>query len=119
MKEIFDFCRQNLVLIVGILTLVVEIIFVIIKRRPKTLDDFIFALTEVRTEVANIVSYVEVPGNGQEKKAKVIDIASKLLCKLLGRELTDKEKVYAVKLFETDIENVLSAPTKKEKINEK
>ena len=119
MNEIIDFCRQNLVLIVSIATLVAEIIFVIIKRRPKTLDDFIFALNEVRSSISLLVERVEVPGNGSEKKQSVIDGALTVLSRLLGRELSEKEKVYAVKLFDVDIENVLSAPTKKEKKDEK
>lgn len=119
MKEVFEYCRQNPVLILSVLTLIVEVIVIFVKRRPKTLDDFVFALNEVRSMVAVLVEKVEVPGNGEIKKAAVIKSLVSSLSTVIGRELTEKEKGYAVKIFETDIENVLSAPKKKEKINEK
>lgn len=119
MDEFFNYCRQNPALIIGILTLIAEIVFIFVKKRPKTVDDFVFALNEICKDMADIVSYVESPGNGEVKKSKAIEIACGLLSKRLNRDLTDKEKVVAVKSFDSCIESVLSAPTKKEKCNEK
>lgn len=119
MEEFLSFCRSHLDLIASLLTLIVSVILVLIKRRPKTIDDFVFALNEIRTQVSIFCERVEVPGNGIEKKNKVIDLSLAMLSRLIGRELSGKEIDYASKLISSDIENVLNAPTKKEKNNEK
>ena len=47
---------------------VIEIILIVIKRKPKSIDDFRLAVSEVLTFIPEYVKKVEKPGNGEDQK---------------------------------------------------
>ena len=114
MTEFIEFCREYGVYCLTFLCFVIEIVLIIIKRKPKTVDDFLLALNEVRTKLPELISKVECPGNGEVKKNKVMEIAEKALTKSISRGLSDKEFAAVRKILSDDIEAILSTPTKKE-----
>lgn len=119
MTEFIEFCREYGVYLLTFACFVVEIIFIFIKRKPKTIDDFLFCLNEIRVFVPDLIKQVETPGNGDVKKATVIKVCGELLEKKLGRKITEKECAVLSNLVGQDIEAVLSTPKKKEISNEK
>lgn len=119
MTEFVNFCREYGLYILHVLSLIIGVIFIIIKRKPKTVDDFLYCLNEIRLLVPQVVNEVECPGNGESKKAAVIECLINLFEKTLGRKTTEKEKEIAANLLSSDIEVVLSTPQKKENNNEK
>lgn len=114
MTEFFNFCREYAVYILGGLCFVFQVVCLLVKRRPKTVDEFLYALNEVRLLVPGYVKAVECPGNGDTKKKAVIKIIEDLLARKLKRNITDKECAILDSLVDADIEAVLAAPTKKE-----
>ena len=116
MTEFIEFCREYGVYVLTFVCFVVELILIIIKRKPQTVDDFLLALNEVRTKLPELISKVECPGNGEIKKNKVLDIAEHALTKSIGRGLSDKEFASVRKIFGDDIETILSTPQKKENL---
>lgn len=119
MTEFVEFCREYGAYILGFVCFVLEIILIFIKRRPKTVDDFLYCLNEIRVLVPDYVKEVECPGNGEIKKSTVKKILIGELEKNLSRSLTVKESEIAVSFLDADIEAVLAAPQKKEIFNEK
>lgn len=102
-KEIIVSCAVFLLVLLAIL----------LKKRPKTLDDFKFAVSEALNLVPSLVIKVERPSNGAEKKSQVIDACLVAVSSYLGRPLTDSEKSYVRKEADITIEGVLSTPKKK------
>lgn len=119
MTEFVEFCREYGVYILTAFCFVIEIIFIFIKRRPKSVDDFLYCLNEIRLLVPDYVATVECPGNGEVKKSTVIKILVELFEKKIGRKATDKELLIVSEFLSKDIEAVLAAPQKKEILNEK
>lgn len=119
MTEFIEFCQEYGVYLLTFVCFVIEIIFIFIKRRPKTVDDFLYTLQEIRLRVPGVVAAVEVSGNGEAKRSAVINYLTKEFEKVLGRKITEKECVIVSDLISKDIEAVLSAPTKKEILSEK
>lgn len=119
MTEFIEFCREYGVYLLTFVCFVIEIIFIFIKRRPKTVDDFLYCLQEIRLNVSSVVAAVEVPGNGEAKKSTVIKVLLTEFEKKLGRKITDRECVIVSDLISKDIETVLCTPTKKEIKSEK
>ena len=113
MNEFVKFIREYGVYILESLTFVCFVITLFIKRRPKTLDDFLYCLSEVRSNLPAFISKVECPGNGSTKKAAVLKAADSMLSHKLGRKTTKKESEIAANLFSSDIEAILSTPQKK------
>ena len=113
MTELFNFLKEYGVYILTFACFVIELVFIFIKRKPKTVDDFLYCLNEIRTLVPLYVSDVEVPGNGDIKKSTVIQVLTSLFEKKLGRKITDRECVILTEFLDKDIEAVLTAPTKK------
>lgn len=111
-----DFINSDLfkLIILGVFC-VVNFFLVIFKKKPASnLIDSIYS--SVLQLLPGLIAGVEVPGNGQEKKLKVLESGLAIMAKSLGRELTADEKiVYATKLS-SQIEAILSTPTKKEEV---
>lgn len=105
-------------LLVGV-CFVLEIIFIFIKRKPKSVDEFKAACDEVVGLIPTLVNSVERPGHGEEKKILVISRAISLFERLIGRKLSDAEKLAAEKRFSDTIELVLTTPVKKGSTDEK
>ena len=119
MTEFIEFCREYGVYILTFACFVIEVIFIFIKRKPKSIDDFLYCLNEIRLLVPEVVSKVEKPGNGEAKKSTVIKVLSSLFEQKLGRKITEKESAIVLDFLASDIEAVLAAPQKKEILNEK
>lgn len=118
MDSFFDFLKQNWSVILTISFLIIETVFIFIKRKPKSVDDFVSSLNEVLALVPEYVSRIECPGYGEKKKATVIKFCLDRLEKSLGRGLSDKEIETVSTRVGEKIETVLSTPKKKENVNE-
>ena len=119
MTEFIEFCREYGVYLLTFACFVIEIVFIFIKRKPKSIDDFLYCLNEIRLLVPEYVSGVECPGNGDVKKSTVMKILLQKFESRIGRKITEKESEIVANFLSSDIEAVLTAPQKKEIINEK
>lgn len=111
-----DFIQSDLFkLIVICVFCLINLILVIAKKKPATdLLNSIFA--QVIQMLPTFIETVERPGEGRMKKLEVVEAGLAMMSKKLGRSLTEDEKiVYATKLS-TQIEAILSTPTKKEEV---
>lgn len=115
MKEFIDFVREYGLYLLGSLCFVIEVIVILIKRKPKSIDDFKLALTEALSIVPELVISRERPGEGELKKKEVLISCKKLIERRLGRGLSSNESLLVDSAVDTQIETVLSTPTKKEK----
>lgn len=113
MENFVKFLSEYKELLVSVLCVLLAIIAMIIKRRPKTLDEFIQIVFSVCQQVPSMVLEVECPGNGETKKRTVIVAACQVVSSILKRDLTDKEIQYCEKIFGSLIESILAAPQKK------
>lgn len=113
MKPFFDFILENRKEIICFLTLIVGVISIFIKRKPKTIDDFTLALSEVINLVPELIIKFEEPSHGTEKKEKVISSALRLVKLSLGRSLTNSEKSIITSKVSEKIETILATPKKK------
>lgn len=111
-----DFVNSDLfkLIVLGVFCLV-NLLLTLTKKKPSS--DLIGSIySSVVQVLPGLIASVEVPGNGQEKKLKVLESGLALMEKSLGRSLTADEKiVYATKLS-TQVEAILSTPTKKEEV---
>lgn len=114
MDSFIQFLSEYKSVLVGGFTLVLTIVLLFIKKRPKTIDDFLLIIDEVCAfSLPSFISKVEVPGNGLSKKKEVRDLALSKVSRLLGRSLSDSEKTLALKTIDESIEAILSTPQKK------
>ena len=118
MNEILEFIKQNYKLIIGcviiIATTIISSIITVKKSGGKT--TFWEALkARIFEQIPQWADLVEKPGNGEEKKEAVLDLALNEAKAFLGRELSEQE-INAVKLLASShLENVLKAPKAKSK----
>lgn len=112
--EFVNYLKEHPELIASAVCVVLTIILLFIKRRPKTVDEFSAFLSDVLTLVASKVKNVEVPGHGDEKREKVITSCVQEMSKRLQRKLSSQEE--SVIRFEVSeqIDDVLDAPHRKE-----
>lgn len=108
-----DFIKGNKELFISALTLIVSIVALCIKRKPKTLDDFTLVVSEVLSVVPILCSKVERVGEGASKKNEVISSSLELVRQRLGRILSPKEREIVINKVSEQIEEVLKAPQKK------
>lgn len=113
MEEVLTFLKENYQLIISLSILILSLISIVVKKRPKTLDDFIQVSGQVIGKVAEWVKQVEIPGHGDDKKIAVINLALKEAKKKLGRNLSETEIVSIYKQVGSQVESVLDAPSKK------
>lgn len=114
MNNFIQFLSDYKCLLVSGLTLILTIILLFIKKRPKTIDDFLWLVDYVCAYVLpSAISKAEFPGNGLAKKKEVMDVALSVITKKLGRTLSDSEKSLALKFIDESIEAILSTPQKK------
>ena len=118
MNYLLNFLKEYWFQIVTLTVAAIEVVFIFIKRKPKSVDDFILCLKDVLGDVPYLVSKVERPGEGDKKKSEVIEFALHLLSKKLGRGLSEFEVSNATDEIVEVLEDVLTAPTKKEITNE-
>lgn len=109
-----DFIVQNSGLILSICCVLLEVLLLLTKNRPKTLDEFLDAVHQIVSEkVPEFIKKVECPGNGIEKKIYVLEMCNEYTQKILKRKLTDKELKVCESYFSKSIELILSTPQKK------
>ena len=109
-----DFLKSYGELIASGILFVMAVITLIVKRRPKTVDDFVQMIALVVEQLPTMIDSVERPGDGVLKKDEVLNAALKLAYKILGRNLTDNEINTVRKKVGDQIEAILSTPHKKE-----
>lgn len=118
MNEILNLIKENWKLIVGciivVATTIVSSIITVKKSGGKT--TFWQALkARIFEQIPEWADLVEKPGNGEEKKEAVLDLALNEAKAFLGRELTEQE-INAVRLLASShLEAVLKAPKSKNK----
>lgn len=119
MEAFVNFIKEYGSTIIAALSVIVGIVAVLVKRRPKTLDDFREYVFEVVQDLPDIINLCEdqcstLPGSqGAVKKSLALTSACSALRSLLGRSLSKTEGEYAVSVFSKSIEDILSTPQKK------
>lgn len=116
MNYFVDFLRENWKFVLAMLLALVELIFIFIKRKPKSIDDFKLALSEALSNIPELVISRERPGQGELKKLEVEVCAQKYIERRLGRGLSTQECLLTKNAIGEKIETVLSTPTKKGEI---
>lgn len=111
--DFLDFLNAYKEVLIGSFCVLLTLLSILLKRKPKTIDDFLLCLDEVGLAVPKLVSSVECSGEGFRKKTAVISSAEKILSKKLGRNLSSTEKEYFNTFISNCIEEVLTAPQKK------
>lgn len=115
MNDFLNWLDNYKSLLVSGITLILTIVLLFIKKRPKTIDEFLRIVDNVCAYVLpSTILKVEVPGNGALKKKEVRNVALNVITKKLGRVLTDFEKSLALQSIDESIEAILSAPQKKQ-----
>lgn len=113
MSKFFDFLNTYKEVLLTCLAIFISFIGVLVKKKPKTVDDFKLALSEVLSLVPSLVIKVERPSCGEEKKNEVLKACVKAVSTRLGRSLCDSEKSFIIDEVSKSIEECLSTPTKK------
>ena len=118
MNELLNFIKVNYKLILGCIilaaTTIVSSIITVKKSAGKT--TFWEALkARIFEQIPEWLNLVEKPGNGEEKKEAVLDLALNEAKAFLGRELTEEEKNAIKLLASSHLENVMRTPKAKSK----
>ena len=118
MDEILNLVKENWKLILGciivVTTIIVSSIITVKKSGGKT--TFWEALkARIFEQIPQWAELVEKPGNGEEKKEAVLDLALNEAKAFIGRELSEEEKNAVKLLASSHLENVLRAPKAKAK----
>ena len=99
------------------ITIITSLIYIIIKRKPFTLDNFKEAAYKVVSLVPSLCEQAETEygaGHGEDKKRYVISCCMLLAKNILSREITKDEAIFISDQVGEAIEDVLSAPARKE-----
>ena len=91
----------------------IEVLLIILKKKPITLDVFLDAVRQCICNLPKMINHVERPGDGEDKKDEVIDFCVDFVSDILNRNLTAEEVNYVVNVCSDHIEKVLSTPQKK------
>lgn len=118
MNELLNFIKVNYKLILGCIilaaTTIVSSIITVKKSGGKT--SFWEALkARIFEQIPEWLNLVEKPGNGEEKKEAVLDLALNEAKAFLGRDLTEEEKNAVKLLASSHLENVMRTPKAKSK----
>lgn len=116
MEEFVNFIKEYGAIILAALSAVLGFVCMIIKKRPKTLDEFLYIVDEVLKDVPYMVSIEEMKvgsGHGDQKKALVLTDACKRIKSKLGRDLSKEESDYCLSVVSSMVEAVLDTPQKK------
>lgn len=95
---------------------VLDIVTMIIKKRPKKFDEINQLITEAIAKIPGFVIQAEETGkdiDGADKKQLVLGWCFTFIENVLKRDLTGSEELYCYKALSYFIESVLTAPTKK------
>ena len=115
-KEIFkmiEFLNEYKEVLVSGLAVILTLICMLIKRKPKTIEEFALILNSVLNDLPSLINKVEVPGNGLAKKKEVRSLAISLCEAKLGRHLSSHEEDIAFVNIDKQVEDILTTPQKK------
>lgn len=96
--------------ILSAISIILIFVTMLIKRRPKTFDDFIGVVSEACLQVPLLTAAVEQPGHGEEKKQTVIQSVVHSVNTKLKRQMTSSEEAYVRDKAALQIEMSLSSP---------
>ena len=98
---------------IGILV-IFDVIYIIIKKRPKHYDEFVDAVRDCLIKVPVFIKNVEgVYDSGLERKDQCMSLLLTYIQTKLGRNLSEKELDYFIHSVSWMVESVLETPTKK------
>lgn len=118
MQTFVNFIKEYGSIIIAALSVIVGIVAILVKKRPKTLDEFCSIVNEVLSDVPYMVSIQECrygAGHGNEKKTAVLVEAMHQITSKLGRKLSSEESDACLSKVSSMVEEVLDAPEKKKK----
>ena len=113
MKTFLEIITEYKIEIISGLCLLISVISLIVKRKPKSIEDFLYILDEVVIQLPRAISDVERPGDGLKKKNEVYEWAINRIASKLGRKLDNTELKMASSAILSQIESILSTPQKK------
>ena len=108
-----EFLKEYKEVLVSCLAVILTFICMFVKRKPKTIEEFILILASVLNELPTLINKVEVPGNGLAKKKEVRSLAISLCEAKLGRHLSSHEEDIAFVNIDKQVEDILTTPQKK------
>lgn len=111
-----EFLKEYKEVLVSGLAVILTIICMIIKRKPKTIDEFAKILDDVCLGVPAVVSKQEEvygSGHGLSKKKDSYEVLYNRFVSRLGRKLSEDEEFIVFNRINKQIEDVLEAPQKK------
>ena len=108
-----DFLKEYKEVLVSGLVVILTLICMLIKRKPKTIEEFALILNSVLNELPSLINKVEIPGNGLAKKKEVRSLAISLCEAKLGRHLSPLEEDIAFVNIDKQVEDILTTPQKK------
>lgn len=113
--EIVNFLREYWSFIATAILLLLQVVLIIIKRRPKRFDEFVQVIQEAIAKLPMFICEAEETGDysGIEKKELVLAWCLQYCEKRLGHDLNDFQFDYFYKSIATYIEKILACPTKK------
>ena len=112
-----EFILKNWKLIAAALLMIVSTIvstIIIVKNGKGKISVWDALKSVILEKIPSFIAMVEVDGQGEEKKNKVIQMALKEASESLGRSLTDDESEAIIALVSKQIELTLATPQKKE-----
>ena len=68
MSAVLEFLRQYWFELAAGVGFVIELVFIFVKRKPKSVDEFLYALSEGVSLVPDLISKVERSGEGAAQK---------------------------------------------------
>lgn len=113
MEKFLEILTEYKAEIASVVLFILGVITLIVKRRPKSVDEVLSILYGVGSQVSAFVSAVEVPGEGSWKKEQVISMCLLEVRKRLKRPLSQQEMTDFSEYFGSLVESVLEAPQKK------
>lgn len=122
MEELLNFIKEYwkiiLAVLVSLLTTIISTI-IIVKKSGGKLSLWEALKLALAQKIPAWAAQVECPGNAEEKRNAVINLALRLAAKMLGRQLTEEERELICSFTTDNLELVLAAPHKKEQREER
>lgn len=108
MEKIIEFLSQYYREIIDISVLIISVVICLIRKRP-SYNEIDAIKKDALDRLPDLISLVEKPGNGAEKKQAVLDLLAAYLRKKYHFEIGDE----LIEFFGNSIESILSTPKKK------
>ena len=105
---ILEFLKTYYKEIIEFSVLIITVVIALIRKKP-TYNELDTIKKDALENLPSLISLVEAPGNGEQKKQAVLDLLSAYCRKKFGFVLTDD----LILFFSEAIESILSTPKKK------